>query len=56
MIIQTLGGLPRSEGTIDDILQAMILKFGKDKVCLHTKQQILSFDEHENPTAIKNVK
>jgi hypothetical protein len=44
------------KGTIDDILGLMITQFGKDKVCEYTNQQMLSFDEHENPAAIKNVK
>lgn len=56
MIIQTMGNFNEKKGTIDDILAAMIQRFGKDKVCDHTNQTILSFDEHENPAAIKNVK
>jgi hypothetical protein len=56
MIVTTMAKIDDKKGTIDDILGLMITEFGKDKVCEHTNQQMLSFDEHENPSAIKNVK
>jgi hypothetical protein len=56
MIIHTMSKFENKKGTIDDILSQMIHGFGKDKVCEQTNQTILSFDEQDNPAAIKNVK
>jgi hypothetical protein len=56
MISKTLCIMSGKEGTIDEILTKMISIFSKDKVCEMTGQTILSFDERENPSAIKNIK
>lgn len=56
MLSRTLCIMPDKQGTIDEILAKMISIFSKDKVCEQTGQTILSFDEIENPSAIKNIK
>lgn len=56
MVSKTLLKMENNEGTIDEILCQMIKIFGKDKICEQTNQAILSFDEHENPSAVKVIK
>ena len=56
MVIHALSKLPNQEGSKDDILEAMIDNFGKDKVCDATNTLILSFEDHKNTTALKNIK
>jgi hypothetical protein len=56
MVSKTLSQMQNQEGTIEEILCKMILVFGKDKICEQTNQTILSFDEHENPSTVKNIK
>jgi hypothetical protein len=56
MVSKTLSQMPNHEGTIDEILTKMILVFGKDKICELTNQTMLSFDDHENPSAVKIIK
>ena len=56
MIIYSMSKLGNYEGTIDEILNTMISLHGKDKVCEHCSQMIISYNDIENPAAIKNIK
>ena len=56
MITYTMSKLPNYEGSIDDILNNMISILGKDKVCEHCSQMLISFNDIDNPSAIKTLK
>ena len=56
MISFSMSKLPDKEGSIDDILNSMIELLGKDKVCEHSNSMIMSFNDIDNPAAIKSIK
>lgn len=56
MILRAMSQLPTKQGSIDDILKSMIDLFGKDQVCSKTNQMILSFNDHENASAMSSLR
>ena len=56
MICFSMKHLPNNSGSIDDILEAMISCLGKQKVSEYTNSMILSYDDHKNKCAVKNLK
>ena len=48
--------LPNQEGSIDEILNSMIELLGKDKICEHSNSMIMSFNDIDNPAAVKSIK
>jgi len=56
MIIVALTHLPDNEGSIEEILDSMITHLGKDKVCEQTNSMIISYNDHLNKAAVKNIR
>ena len=56
MIVVSLSSMPGCQGNIDEILDHMIVHFGKERVCQVTSQYLLSFNDHCNLAAKKNIK